>query len=294
MISIIIPTYNRAKFLPRAIDSVRNQIFTNWELIISDDGSTDNTPGVLIDYLKDPRIHYLKNKNRGATAARNSGANVAKGDYITFLDSDDEAKPNWLLDINEELENGAEVVCCGYDHIDYKGELIRVIMPINMGPLYGNRTGRFNGGVFVLKTEYFINIGGYDEKVRSGQHTELAIRLFNLLDDKNIIINNIFKPLIKVHVHKEAKIRNDDKAIYEGMVYTLRKHETLFKKNNSLYINYLRVGAVSAFRIGKIKEAQKMFLEAWKVNPLSMKTLIQLIFSIVPFLGRRIWIKISN
>jgi glycosyltransferase involved in cell wall biosynthesis len=290
MISIIIPTYNRAKYLPRAIESVLNQHYLDWELIISDDGSTDNTENIVQGYLKDNRIKYLKNKNAGATAARNSGARVSKGEYITFLDSDDEAKPNWLKFFIEEIKKGEDVICCGYDYIDQNGKLIKENFPINMGPLYGNRTGRFtNGGVFMMQKDLFLEIDGYDERVKSGQHSEMAIRLFDLLDKRNISISNIFKSLIKVHVHSDAKIRNDDSAIYEGIIYALNKHGKRFSHHRSLLINYYRVGAVSAFRIGKEKEAKELFYKAWRENPFEVKSFLQFILSQIPSFGRFFW-----
>jgi glycosyltransferase involved in cell wall biosynthesis len=87
--SIIIPTYNRATLLPKAIESVIDQTFGDWELIIVDDGSTDNTASVVKPYLADPRITYLYQHNQERCVARNNGICTSTGTYITFLDSDD-------------------------------------------------------------------------------------------------------------------------------------------------------------------------------------------------------------
>ena len=88
MFSIIIPTYNRENHLPKAIESVLSQSFTDWELIIVDDGSTDNTSDVVASY-NDPRIKYIYQENAERSAARNNGIRNAKGEWICFLDSDD-------------------------------------------------------------------------------------------------------------------------------------------------------------------------------------------------------------
>lgn len=94
--TVIIPTYNRAKTLERSIKSVLTQTFSDYELIIIDDGSTDNTKELIID-IKDDRIHYIKSPvNRGAANARNIGIRAAKGEYIAFQDSDDEWLPEKL------------------------------------------------------------------------------------------------------------------------------------------------------------------------------------------------------
>ncbi len=95
-ISIILPTYNRAKHLPKAIESVINQTFEDWELIIIDDGSKDDTFAVVDPYLDSLKIRYIKHKNRQAGYARNAGIQASYGQYITFIDSDDIYFPNHL------------------------------------------------------------------------------------------------------------------------------------------------------------------------------------------------------
>lgn len=102
--SIIIPTYNRAHILPRTITSVLNQTFADWECIIVDDGSTDNTKE-LIASLTDPRIKYIYQDNAERSAARNNGIRNAKGTYICFLDSDDEYLPRHLEVLHREIES---------------------------------------------------------------------------------------------------------------------------------------------------------------------------------------------
>ncbi|MEM7548224.1 MAG: glycosyltransferase family 2 protein [Bacteroidota bacterium] len=89
LVSIITPTYNYAIFLPEIIQSVLDQTYENWELIIVDDGSTDNTSEVVQPYLKDHRICYIYQDNTGVSTARNKGIEKANGDYIQFLDADD-------------------------------------------------------------------------------------------------------------------------------------------------------------------------------------------------------------
>ena len=96
-VSVIMPTYNAAPFLPRAIESVCAQTLTDWELIIVDDGSTDGTVGVIRDYLTDPRIRFLQNpQNMGPSDARNRALEVATGQWIALLDADDWYEPQRL------------------------------------------------------------------------------------------------------------------------------------------------------------------------------------------------------
>ena len=89
--SIILPTFNRGHLLPRAFQSVQSQDFQDWELIVVDDGSTDDTAQVIRNIQeKDPRVHLLMKPHQGLSKTRNLGVAFARGDYVTFIDSDDE------------------------------------------------------------------------------------------------------------------------------------------------------------------------------------------------------------
>ena len=97
-VSIIIPTFNRAKLLPRALESVRAQTVADWEIVLIDDGSTDETERVAAEYGRTlgPRLVYHRQKNQGASAARNRGLELSRGRFVAFLDSDDEYLPTKL------------------------------------------------------------------------------------------------------------------------------------------------------------------------------------------------------
>lgn len=101
--SIIIPTYNRASMITHAIESISRQDYENWELLIIDDGSTDNTKEIISDFKNDKIIYiYQENAERGA--ARNNGIKNASGDYVFFLDSDDFIEKNYLSELKSLIE----------------------------------------------------------------------------------------------------------------------------------------------------------------------------------------------
>ena len=94
LVSVIVPTYNRAAIVTRALRSILDQTYQNTEILVVDDASSDNTQEVIAG-LRDPRIRYLRHdRNRGGSVARNTGIKAARGEYLAFLDSDDE----WLAD----------------------------------------------------------------------------------------------------------------------------------------------------------------------------------------------------
>ena len=96
-VSVILATYNRAKYLTECLQSVLNQTYQDWEFIVVDDGSQDNTFEIINPYLeKFSKIRYLKHKNRGAALSRNTGIKASFGNYITFIDSDDQYLSNHL------------------------------------------------------------------------------------------------------------------------------------------------------------------------------------------------------
>ncbi len=103
LISIIVPTHNRAWCIERAIKSILDQSSKNWELIIVDDGSTDNTQEVVNTYLSDSRISYFHKENGGVGSARNFGVSKAKAKYVTFLDSDDELMNNAIFQMEKDI-----------------------------------------------------------------------------------------------------------------------------------------------------------------------------------------------
>ena len=120
LVSIIMPSYNTGRFISETIESVLAQSYSNWELIIVDDCSTDNTDEVIEDYISDDRIKYIKNdKNSGAAISRNRALREAKGNWIAFLDSDDLWEPDKLQkQISFMKENGYYYSYTNYIEID--------------------------------------------------------------------------------------------------------------------------------------------------------------------------------
>ena len=111
VVSIILPTYNRAKFLPQAFASIKSQTFTDWELIVVDDGSTDNTRELVEELTRawPQPVRYQRQENQGAYGARNTGLDLARSGYIAFFDSDDVWLPHHLHDCVTALEARRDV-----------------------------------------------------------------------------------------------------------------------------------------------------------------------------------------
>lgn len=126
MISIVIPVYNRAYCVPVCLESVKNQSFTDWECIVVDDGSTDNTVSVCLPYAEsDSRFKIVvQPENAGVSVARNRGLELAEGEYIAFLDSDDWIEPTYLESLYRAAEDKTMPLCC-MNAVDSTGKVCR-------------------------------------------------------------------------------------------------------------------------------------------------------------------------
>lgn len=143
LVSIIMPSYNTASYISESINSVINQTYKNWELIIVDDSSTDNTDEIVSKFLNDERIKYLKNdKNSGAAISRNKALREAKGKWIAFLDSDDLWIPEKLeKQINFMEENNHSFSYTFYEEIDEIGNNLNIRI---LGPKKITKFGMYN------------------------------------------------------------------------------------------------------------------------------------------------------
>jgi tetratricopeptide (TPR) repeat protein len=134
-VSVIIPTYNRSQLLRLTVESVLAQTYPNIEIIVVDDGSTDDTHAVMAQYAR--RINYIKQVNQGGAKASNEGFRVASGEYINFLDHDDLMMPTKIERQVQVLDSRPEIglVHCGYYDIDKDGNLLEEFCPLPEGNL---------------------------------------------------------------------------------------------------------------------------------------------------------------
>ena len=121
-ISIIVPVYNTEPYLPRCIDSILSQSFTDFELLLVDDGSTDGSGKICDAYAeKDSRIRVFHKENGGVSSARNLGLDEAKGDWVYFVDSDDELLPGGLATLGRSIQKDVDLIIGGYEQYDSHG-----------------------------------------------------------------------------------------------------------------------------------------------------------------------------
>jgi glycosyltransferase involved in cell wall biosynthesis len=295
--SIIIPTFNRAHVINRAIQSVMHQTFDNFELIIVDDGSTDNTKEI-VQRVKDSRLYYVFQENKGVSAARNAGVVLSRGRYITFLDSDDEALPEWLEHFVKafERDKNTEIVCVGAKiEINGAGDRKEIPqLPRNMGKLFNNQQCLFRPpGVFAVHRDLFDAVGGYAEELQYGENTELMIRLISRCKSVGGIVVSIGKSLViynkqpsdksKIHTHQEARLKSTE--------FVLARHVEKFREDHPALGLFLATAGVSAAKLKKYDRARNYFLEAIIAQPRNWKNYGRLFLALLPALGCRYWMR---
>ena len=179
VVSVIVPTYNCRAFLAKALDSVFAQTFREFELIVVDDGSTDNTAEVLKPYSGDNRLRYLYQQNSGVAAARNAGAHLSQAEYLAFLDADDMLAPNALERMKTALDQ-TRASWCLVDILKINGdkrEIRRSNIP-DRDLLHCILAEDFICRGMFFRRQDFIEVGMYDENMRCREDWDINIRMF--------------------------------------------------------------------------------------------------------------------
>ena len=237
LVSVIIPTYNRKSTLKRAIDSVLNQTYQNFEIVIVDDCSTDGT-GEFINSYSDNRILYYKNeKNMGGAASRNVGLGYSHGEIIAFLDSDNEWK-------DEYLEKRLGVIAEGYDFTFGRIEIIEengncVVLPVENASILNNFNELMDtilehnvvdtNGV-VMKRICYESCGGFSNNLKKYQDWDYFMKIlgsqkFNYYFCDDILINNY---------RQSDSISYNTGTTWESLLYIFTNHKELYCKYNKL------------------------------------------------------------
>jgi glycosyltransferase involved in cell wall biosynthesis len=165
-VSVVMAAKNYARFLPAAVESVFAQTHADWELVVIDDGSTDDTPAAVRPFLADPRVRYVRSDKLGQSRAKNLGIRLSRGDIVTFLDADDAWRPTKLEKQLALLRDDVGVVFCGRELIDEAGNKLA------KQPVANTPTGRVLDRMFVqnfvcfssamVRRQVFDHVGNFD------------------------------------------------------------------------------------------------------------------------------------
>ena len=270
MITIIIPTYNRAAIIPATLDSIIAQDYKDWECIVVDDFSTDNTYDIIKQYVeKDKRFRYLKNeRKKGAQGARNTGLFHCKTEWIIFFDSDNLMHSTFLQKVANEISDNIDVIQVFTNVVDVD---TREVKNIFCWKNYGNIYDRlFNLQTYVdnqvlIRKQKLTEIGYLDEGCPSMQEWDTHIRL-----SKTAIYTTIEEPLLDYFVGGKDAISTDTKREVNGRLFILHKYIDEWRKHGIGYKHFVKQIEACIARNDDIqfKNSAKKELKhiAWNVN----------------------------
>ena len=264
--SVIICTHNRADGVVGAIDSVLRQTFTDFEVIVVDDGSTDDTKA-RVSAVADPRVRYVYRENGGLSATRNTGVAASCGCYVTFLDDDDRVLPVWLERFHEVLRDGASVVSCGARWLDEDGLQFDQRVPGELGPVFSGYRGFFQAGTFALTREAYDAIGGFAEELRGSHQTEFALRLLPLCRERGWGVGTVDATTIMIVVQKaEGRARNSPQRLLAATCYIIDHHHDQLAHSPEMLADYYATAGVAAARTRAFPDARRLLWEAARTS----------------------------
>lgn len=285
--SVILPTYSRADLLGRAIHSVLAQTYSDFELVIVDDASTDNT-GDVVEGFDDDRIVYVRQRvNGGVSAARNTGIRRARGQYISLLDDDDEYLPRFLEETYQQFEVAPASVgftWCG----------VRIVQDTHLGEVFvrdklwkppssvDSEQRRLSfiraqaigtGFGLTVRAGCFETVDMFDESLKMAVDAEFFVRLGREYDFR--VLEEI---LVKVHRHADSALTDRTPQRAEAYEQIIRKHSDFFDEHPSLWVSHHYTAGVLHYHAGNRARGRQFLFEALRRNPLHWRSWKSLLY----------------
>jgi len=294
-VSVIIPTYNRAHLVGRAIRSVMSQTCQDFEIIVVDDGSTDDTEKVVSSF-NDPRIRYYQHQtNRGHSATRNTGITMSRGKYIAFLDSDDEYLPEKLeaqLEVFEhQASRGIDVGivvtgALGYD--DDVGKVVHYNLPMDFRHPYEELLMRKHTcyNTMLVRRECFDHVGLWDERLAVCENWDMAVRVGTKYG-----YGVVPKPLLIAYEHSGQHVSTTTNSRGEALRLIASKYSAEMKQYPKFGAKLRLNIANDDFQKGLMAEARRQSIAAIRLRPFWYKGYIYFLRAL---LGTRLYRKIVH
>lgn len=210
-VTVYITAYNYGRYISQAIDSVLNQKFDDWELLIINDGSTDNTGDILLSYEGVDRVHIIHQVNRGLSVSNNIALRAANGDYIMRLDADDYLDENALLVLSNVLDGDEDIglVYPDYYIVDEWGGIQEIVRRKKIGEEVELLDLPAHGACTMIRKECLLSLGGYDEQFKCQDGYDLWVKFLKRFKPYNVNI-----PLFYYRQHSGSLTGNSQKILH--------------------------------------------------------------------------------
>lgn len=258
-VSIIIPVYDGENYIREAVDSALNQTYKDFEIIVIDDGSKDNTPNILETYGS--KVKWKSQENKGQASAINEGINMAEGKYLAYLDADDVCLPERFENQVKYLDEHSNVGLVYSDRyqINENGKVQRIIksQPHNNFVLLQN--DYVPRSAVMHKRGCLDEVGLFDESITGGDDWDMWIRISEKFE-----MGYIGKPLVKYRVHKEnISLIRPKRLDYRRYTKMRILEKTYERRDRPFWLKLILIRAKIEWRIGKIPLLGERFPTVW-------------------------------
>lgn len=277
-VSIVIPTHNRADLLKLAIESVMDQTYSDFELLICNDASTDHTQAV-VERFADKRIKLTNYRmNKGVVELRNNAVKDSTGEYIAFLDDDDKWLPDKLEKQVNLLENSTVNTGATYTGaiiLDTELGTQRIVVPRHRGNIF--RELLINDFIVtssvVARKACFEKVGLFDPEFRSASDFDMWIRI-----SENFGFDYVEEPLVRYRIHQNS-ISTNNMNVIQGLERLMIKHRNSFASNDRAYSNHQFKLGIAYCYSGNMGEGRKALIKAMRLNPKDIRIYYNLVIS---------------
>lgn len=273
-VSVVIPAYNAARYIKQAIDSVLAQSYREYEIIVVDDGSTDETP-VIAQQFGDA-IRCIRQSNRGLSAARNTGIKNARAEIIALLDSDDLWEPQFLerMVYHLNLHPEAAGIYCGFQYINSKGEVVgepslKIVPPELFHATMSDDGNWLAPSAVMFRKRLAEHVGLFDESLQSVQDWDLWIRL-----SESAPFVGLKEALVEYRRHENNMSKDPERMIND--IYQLTKkrfgadesdRSTWSSSKKKAFSDHYRGGAIRFFASGRMQKSIDYLQKLAEVSP---------------------------
>jgi glycosyltransferase involved in cell wall biosynthesis len=280
-VSVIIPTHNRADLIGRAVRSALTQTCSDVEVLVIDDCSKDGT-GETVLAIRDPRVKYVRHEtNRGVSAARNTALSLATGEFIAFLDDDDEWLPEKLriqLDCMERARQSVGLMTTGYQVENADKRIAYEVLPNERGWMFERllRQGHFNHtSTILVRAACFVRVGPFDVTFRYGEDFDMWLRIA-----KEYEVDFVSIPLVRVHPQVNGLTQNYEARV-SGAEAHLHKYRAFFETNSHVFSDRLHKLGTDYCFAGNAKRGRQEFYRAIAQRPLAPKSYVSAALSLM-------------